>query len=263
MIADPHRLFDCCLESDGACAVVVTTQERARDLAKPQVQILASEQGAPKGYAFGPFTNANVNDDLYATGGCREMADRLWGKAGLGPHDVDIAQLYDHFTGCVVMLLEDYGFCERGEGGPFVESGALSWNGGSLPPTRTAAVSPRLTFTDSTTSSRVCGHCAESPPARLRCRGLPGYQRSLRSFQCRPTGSKMSERFFPDGMPEPMANATMLAWWEAAAEHRLVVQRCTACQHTRLPPLRSAPNVVRWTSTGQRSAVVAMSTPTP
>jgi acetyl-CoA acetyltransferase len=133
MIADPHRLFDCCLESDGACAVVVTTAERARELAKPPVEILASEQGAPRGYAFGPFTNANIADDLYATGGCEEMARRLYGKAGLGPADVDVAQIYDHFTGCVLMQLEDYGFCKRGEGGPFVESGALSWKGGSLP----------------------------------------------------------------------------------------------------------------------------------
>jgi acetyl-CoA acetyltransferase len=133
MIADPHRLFDCCLESDGACAVVVTTRERARDLAKRPVEILASEQGAPKGYAFGPFTNANVADDLYATGGCEQMAGRLWGKTGLGPGDVDVAQIYDHFTGCVLMQIEDFGFCKRGEGGPFVESGALAWKGGSLP----------------------------------------------------------------------------------------------------------------------------------
>ncbi len=133
MIADPHRLFDCCLESDGACAVVVTSEERARDLAKRPVEILASEQGAPKGYAFGPFTNASIADELYATGGCEEMAGRLWGKSGLGPRDVDVAQLYDHFTGCVLMQLEDYGFCKRGEGGPFIEGGALSWHGGSLP----------------------------------------------------------------------------------------------------------------------------------
>ena len=133
MIADPHRLFDCCLESDGACAVVVTTEERARNLAKRPIEILASEQGAPKGYAFGPFSNANIADELYATGGCEEMANRLWDKAGLGPGDVDIAQIYDHFTGCVLMQLEDYGFCERGGGGPFIESGALSWHGGSLP----------------------------------------------------------------------------------------------------------------------------------
>jgi len=133
MIADPHRLFDCCLESDGACAVVVTTAERARELATRPIEILASEQGAPKGYGWGPFTNANVADEIYATGGTEEMAGRLYGKAGLGPSDVDVAQIYDHFTGCVLMQLEDYGFCKRGEGGPFVESGALSWPNGGLP----------------------------------------------------------------------------------------------------------------------------------
>ena len=133
MIADPHRLFDCCLESDGACAVVVTTEERARNLAARPVEILASEQGAPRGYGFGPFSNANVADEIYATGGGEEMANRLWAKAGLRPADVDVAQLYDHFTGGGLMQLEDYGFCERGEGGSFIESGALSWHGGSLP----------------------------------------------------------------------------------------------------------------------------------
>ena len=133
MIADPHRLFDCCLESDGACAVVVTTAERARDLRGTRVEILASEQGAPGGYGFGPFSNANVADELYATGGGEELAARLWAKAGVGPSDVDVAQIYDHFTGCVLMQLEDFGFCARGEGGAFVESGALSSDGGSLP----------------------------------------------------------------------------------------------------------------------------------
>jgi len=133
VIAEPYHLFDCCLESDGACAVVVTTAERARDLGRPSAEVLASVQGTPKGYGFGPFSNANVADELYATGGCESMAKRLYAKAGLGPSDVDVAQIYDHFTGCVLMQLEDFGFCERGEGGPFVESGALSWPDGALP----------------------------------------------------------------------------------------------------------------------------------
>jgi acetyl-CoA acetyltransferase len=133
MIADPHRLFDCCLESDGACAVVVTTAERARDLAARPVEVLSTAQGTPKGFAFGPFSNANIADALYATGGCESMAKRLFAKAGLGPKDVDVAQIYDHFTGCVLMQIEDFGFCERGEGGPFIEGGALAWKTGSLP----------------------------------------------------------------------------------------------------------------------------------
>ena len=133
MIADPHRLFDCCLESDGACAVVVTSAERARDLNKPPVEVLASAQGTPKGFAFGPFSNASVADEIYATGACESLAKRLYGEAGVGPSDIDVAQIYDHFTGCVLMQLEDYGFCKRGEGGPFIESGALSVHAGGLP----------------------------------------------------------------------------------------------------------------------------------
>ena len=137
MIADPFRLFDCCMENDGACAVVVTTQERAQDLARAKgrrmVQVVASEQGAPKGYSFGSFTNANIDDALYATGGTEQMANRLWQKADLTPADVDVAQIYDHFTGSVLMQLEDFGFCQRGEGGDFIDSGALSVKGGALP----------------------------------------------------------------------------------------------------------------------------------
>jgi len=132
MIADPFRLFDCCMENDGACAVVVTSAERAQDLRK-RVEIVASVQGAPKGYSFGAFTNANIADELYATGGNEPMAKRLWRKADMGPADVDVAQIYDHFTGSVLMQLEDFGFCKRGEGGDFVDSGALGWKGGALP----------------------------------------------------------------------------------------------------------------------------------
>lgn len=137
MIADPFRLFDCCMENDGACAVVITTEERAQDLARSsgrrKVAIVATEQGAPKGYSFGSFTNANIDDEIYATGGTEQLANRLWQKADLKPEDVDVAQIYDHFTGSVLMQLEDFGFCKRGEGGDFVDSGALSVEGGSLP----------------------------------------------------------------------------------------------------------------------------------
>jgi acetyl-CoA acetyltransferase len=133
MIADPFRLFDCCLESDGACAVVVTTAERARDLARRPVEVLASAQGAPGGYGYGPFANPNVPDAIFATGGTEGIARRLFARAGLSPGDVDVAQIYDHFSGLVILQLEDYGFCARGEGGAFAASGALAWPKGALP----------------------------------------------------------------------------------------------------------------------------------
>lgn len=133
MVADPLRLFDCCLETDGACAVVVTSADRARDLAKGGVDILGHAQGAEQGYSYGIFGNVNMPDELYASAGAAGVARRLWSSAGLGPEDVDVAQLYDHFSGMMLLTLEDFGLCGRGESGPFVESGALSWEGGSLP----------------------------------------------------------------------------------------------------------------------------------
>jgi acetyl-CoA acetyltransferase len=133
MVSDPFRLFDCCLENDGACAVVVTTEERAADLRRPPVAVLASAQGAVKGYGHGQFCNVNMDDDDYTSAGARGVAARLWSRAGIGPGDVDVAQVYDHFTGLVLLSLEDFGFCGRGEGGPFAASGALSWPDGSLP----------------------------------------------------------------------------------------------------------------------------------
>jgi acetyl-CoA acetyltransferase len=133
MVADPFRLFDCCLESDGACAVVVTSAERARDLRRRPVEILSSAQGTVRGYGWGPFSNVNMDDDAYASGGATGVARRLWERAGVGPSDVDVAQIYDHFSGLVLTALEDFGFCARGEGGPFAASGALAWPDGVLP----------------------------------------------------------------------------------------------------------------------------------
>jgi acetyl-CoA acetyltransferase len=133
MVADPLRLFDCCLETDGACAVVVTTTERARDCRRRPVMLLASAQGTTRGFGYGQFLNVNLPDDVYTSGGGAEVAARLWKRAGVGPADVDVAQIYDHFTGLVLLALEDYGFCGRGEGGPMVASGALAWPDGALP----------------------------------------------------------------------------------------------------------------------------------
>ncbi len=132
-IAEPFHLFDCCLETDGACAVVVTTAERAADLNKRPVEVAAGVQGTPSKFSFGSFTNANIDDDIYATGGTEQLANRLWQKADMKPDDIDVAMIYDHFTGSVLLQLEDFGFCRRGEGGDFVDSGALSVRGGSLP----------------------------------------------------------------------------------------------------------------------------------
>ena len=130
LIADPYRLFDCCQESDGACAVVVTSSDRAVDLRQPRVLIAAGAQGMVHG--DGPARQSRPAS-LWTSAGMTSIARDLYRAAGIGPDDIDVAQMYENFTGQVVMALEDFGFCGRGEGGPFVESGAIDWPDGSLP----------------------------------------------------------------------------------------------------------------------------------
>jgi acetyl-CoA acetyltransferase len=131
MISDPLRLFDFCLETDGACAVVVTSTERARDLAQSPVLIRAVAQGSvpdpQPGIQF-PVLMRECITELPA----KTVADTLYRRAGLGPADVDVAQIYDCFSITVLLQLEDWGFTAKGDGGPFVASGAIEL-GGSLP----------------------------------------------------------------------------------------------------------------------------------
>ncbi len=128
-IAEPLRLLDCCLETDGACAVVVTSAERARDCRSRPAYILAGAQ------AEGPI-HIQMADYLAHwqshTAG-RYVAEQLYAMAGVAPRDIDAAMFFDHFSPAVLVSLEDYGFCERGGGGAFVAAGEHAWPNGSLP----------------------------------------------------------------------------------------------------------------------------------
>jgi acetyl-CoA acetyltransferase len=126
-IVEPLRLFDCCLETDAAVAVVVTTTDRARHLRHVPVTISGAVWGS------GHTLFSNRRPDLTCSGAA-ESAPRLWSQAGLGPAEVDVAELYDAFTPLVLIQLEDYGFCTAGEGPDLVRSGALPVNthGGHL-----------------------------------------------------------------------------------------------------------------------------------
>ena len=131
MISTPLRLFDFCLETDGACALVVTSTERARDLRQPPVLIRAVAQAtipSPQpGTMYPVLARPNITE-LPATA----AADVLYRRAGLGPDDIDVAQFYDCLSITVLLQIEDWGFCKKGEGGDFVSSGAID-AGGSLP----------------------------------------------------------------------------------------------------------------------------------
>jgi acetyl-CoA acetyltransferase len=124
MIADPLHLLDCSLISDGGAAFIMTSAERARDFKQKPVYLL----GVGEGHSHEHVTQAL---DL-TTSAAKEAGARAYAMAGLGPNDIDVAELYDCFTPVVIIELEDLGFCPKGEGGRFVESGQIEL-GGKLP----------------------------------------------------------------------------------------------------------------------------------
>jgi acetyl-CoA acetyltransferase len=128
MLADPHCKFDFCLETDGALAFVVTSADRAVDHPHKPVWIKAASQVADPDWGRGFFW-LNQSDDQFASAGASAAAKRLFERSGMTPADIDVALIYDHFSPLVLMQLEDYGFCKKGEGGPFVESGAIRLDG--------------------------------------------------------------------------------------------------------------------------------------
>jgi len=130
-IAEPLRLFDNCLESDGGCALLLTSADRAKDCRKKPVFIKASGYFAKTGIGDTFYADSYLWDDLsYNFTGI--LAPKLYEEAGLGPKDIDVAEIYDCFTHTVLMGLEGLGFCPKGEGGPFAASGAIGLHG-SIP----------------------------------------------------------------------------------------------------------------------------------
>ncbi|MFF0761038.1 lipid-transfer protein [Streptomyces sp. NPDC003631] len=127
-ISEPLCLFDNCLETDGALACVVVSAERARDCRHRPVYVHSAAQGLPAQH----HGMVNYWNDDPLTGPAWTAARHLWKHADLTPDDVDVAQIYDAFTPLVLLSLEGYGFCGRGEGGAFTEGGALEI-GGRLP----------------------------------------------------------------------------------------------------------------------------------
>jgi acetyl-CoA acetyltransferase len=128
-IAEPLRLLDCCLETDGACAIVITSAERARDLRHPVVLISAAAWGGGDSFLSGGSSPGGSGRTDFTVTEAARLAPRLYSMAGLGPADIDVAEIYDCFTYSVLVQLEDYGFCAKGEGGPFAASGATGMGG--------------------------------------------------------------------------------------------------------------------------------------
>ena len=128
-IAEPLHLLDCCQESDGAVALVVTSTERARQLRRDPVTVVAAAQGSPAGqHRMTSF----YRDNIAQLPEMALVARQLYAQSGLGPADFQSAILYDQFTPYVLTQIEEFGFCGRGEAKDFVRSGAHA-RGGQLP----------------------------------------------------------------------------------------------------------------------------------
>lgn len=127
-IAEPFHLYDCCPENDGAAALVVTTGERARDLAKPPVAILAGAHGLEHRDGVGAF-----NEQNFPTAHHRHVGQTLWQRAGVTPADIPVAQFYENFTGPVLIAIAEMGFCQPEELNDFVADGNIQWPHGRLP----------------------------------------------------------------------------------------------------------------------------------
>jgi acetyl-CoA acetyltransferase len=125
-VAEPLHLLDCCQESDGAVALVVTSAQRARDLPHPPATIAAAAQGCGSDQFV---MTSYYRDELTGLPEMGLVGHQLWAQSGLGPTDVDVAVLYDHFTPYVLIQLEELGFCERGEAREFIADGGIEIDG--------------------------------------------------------------------------------------------------------------------------------------
>jgi acetyl-CoA acetyltransferase len=127
-IVEPFHLYDCCLENDGAAAVIVTSAERARDLRQKPAYLMAAAQGSD--YRQGAGAD-NMPD--YTTSNFKTLAPRLYKMAGIEPKDVDVAQVYENFTGAVMLSIIEHGFCHPDEAQNFFTLENLTAPDGKLP----------------------------------------------------------------------------------------------------------------------------------
>jgi acetyl-CoA acetyltransferase len=127
-IVEPFHLYDCCMENDGAAAVILTSAERARDLKQKPAYVMAAAQGSD--YRQGAAAE-NLPDST--TSNFKTLAPRLYAMAGIEPKDVDVAQIYENFTGAVMTSIVEHGFCHPDEAKDFLTFENLTWPNGRLP----------------------------------------------------------------------------------------------------------------------------------
>ena len=128
-IVYPYRLFDCTQENDGAAALIMTSPERAADLKQKPVYVKSAAIGA----SVRAGLQTTYNEPYFPYNRRKHVADQLWGNAGVGPQDVDVAQFYENFTGSTVMCISDMGFAPPDGIEEFLGNGNIMWPNGKLP----------------------------------------------------------------------------------------------------------------------------------
>ena len=224
-LAEPMHKLECCLVTDGAAAIVVTSAERARSLAKPAVYVLGAASAA---------SHAMISQmpDLTITPGA-VSGPAAFATAGLTPGTVDVVQLYDSFTITVLLALEDLGFCEKGEGGPFVGDGVLA-PGGALPGQtsgRWAGVHPprgvrRLPARRGhpAVAGRLRRPAGRGRRRRRSAHGTGGVLSATSTVILGTEATAMSAAF-----PVPEPSTVSAPFWDGTEKHQLVMQRCESC----------------------------------
>ena len=265
MIADPLHKLDCCVISDGGGAFIMTTRERARDLPRPPVFVLG---------AAGAQTHWTISQmpDFTTTAAAR-CGPEAFGRAGVRPEDIDTIQCYDSFTITVLLLLEDMGFCAKGEGGAFVRV--------RRPPT---GGTPSAQHRRRWAVGLPPGHAWDlpdqrgGPPAPGRGRRGPGSRRRVgrglrigwlavlhRHRRARKGGPVVSIEELAAtvrlrALPHP--DHASRHYWQSAAEGRLVVQRCTDCGEFQFYPRCAVRLRAQARPSGSTPRVGARCTPT-
>ncbi len=237
MIADPLRLFDCSLESDGGAAIVVSAADRARDLNRPLVTVMGVAEGHPES----PASIAQRPDILEF--GLARAAPRAFAMAGVGPKDMDVAEIYDCFTFTVINQLELLGFCRKGEGGPFVMDGRTAL-GGELPVNTHGGLLSQGHVVGLNHIIELTRQLRrEAGKAQVKDAELGAGHRLRRHG--RRLGRDPAAGGMSDAVPQrplPMPTRESRPYWDAMKEGRFRLQHCAACGKVRHYPKPVCPH---------------------
>lgn len=224
LIADPLRQRDCCLVTDAGGAFILTTAERARSLRRPPVHVLGIAESFSHHYT--PFNTSDWLDTNVAA-----TADAALAMAGVTRQDIDVVQIYDHFTIGVIQSLEELGFCERGEGGAFVAGGRLA-PGGDFPiNTSGGGLSYNHRAVRHAAAARSGAPAAQGMRRAATAQGRAGAGARARPgvfLQYHPDSRSLTMETVQRPLPQP--TRITQPYWDAAREGRLVIQECAHCK---------------------------------